>query len=63
MRDQQWLLSYRRVEGIELALRGLARRIERHPPLFEAVHYLHDSREELLHRFRAFFPDVMEFAA
>jgi acyl carrier protein phosphodiesterase len=60
MRDQQWLLSYRDVSGIEQALRGLSRRIERHPPLFEAVHYLADSHEKLRHRFRAFFPDVME---
>src|SRR6185369_8890449 len=63
MRDQRWLMSYRDLEGIELALRGLTRRIERHPPLFEAMHHLVDSREELLRRFRAFFPDVMEFAA
>jgi len=63
MRDQQWLLSYRHASGIEQALRGLSHRIARHPPLFEAVHHLHDSREELLRRFRAFFPDVMKFAS
>lgn len=62
MRDQQWLLSYRNVDGIEMALRGLSRRIARHPPLFDAIHHLDDSRDELLHRFRAFFPDVIVFA-
>jgi len=62
MRDQRWLLSYREASGIEQALRGLSRRIARHPPLFEAMHHLDDSREELLRRFRAFLPDVIEFA-
>lgn len=59
MRDQRWLLSYRDVAGIEMALRGLSRRIARHPPLFEAIHHLDDSRQELLRRFRAFFPDLL----
>jgi len=63
MRDEQWLLGYRERYGIELALRGLSRRIARHPPLYEAMHFLDDSRGELLQRFRAFFPDVMEFAS
>jgi acyl carrier protein phosphodiesterase len=62
MRDQQWLLSYREPDGIELALRGLSRRIARHPPLYEAVHHLDDSRVELRRRFGEFFPDVIAFA-
>src|SRR5581483_6832490 len=62
MRREGWLLGYREREGIELALRGLSRRIARHPPLYEAMHLLDDARGELERRFRAFFPDVMSFA-
>jgi len=62
MRDEQWLLGYRERRGIALALRGLSRRIARHPPLYDAMHLLDDARGELERRFRAFFPDVVGFA-
>jgi acyl carrier protein phosphodiesterase len=62
MRDEGWLLSYRDVRGIETALYHLSFRLSRRPRLDEAVHYLADSRGELLLRFQRFFPDVIAFA-
>src|SRR5258708_3492847 len=62
MRDEGWLLSYREVRGIETALYHLSFRLSRRPRLEESVHYLTDSREELLDHFRRFFPDVIAFA-
>lgn len=63
MRDQQWLLSYREVGGVRLTLARMSRRLARPHDLAEATHYLMDTRGELLHRFHAFFPDVIAFAA
>jgi acyl carrier protein phosphodiesterase len=63
MRDQQWLLSYRHVEGIRIALTNLSRRLSRKPHLEEATHHLIDSRRELERRFHDFFPDVVAFSA
>lgn len=62
MRDQQWLLSYRDVAGIDLALTNLSRRLSRQPHLEAATHHLTDSRRELERRFHDFFPDVIEFS-
>jgi len=62
MRDQQWLIGYRDVAGVELTLARMSRRISRRPDLAAATHYLVDSRAELERRFRAFFPDVVAFA-
>jgi acyl carrier protein phosphodiesterase len=62
MRDQQWLLSYREIDGIQTALTRTSHRLSRHPHLEAATHHLVDSRVELERRFRSFFPDVVEFA-
>jgi len=62
MRDQQWLIGYRDVDGIEMTLTRMSRRISRRPDLAAATHHLVDSRGELERRFRAFFPDVVAFA-
>ena len=62
LRDEQWLLSYGSIEGIHTALFYLSRRLSRRPQLERAVHYLTDAREELLLRFTAFFPDVVQYA-
>jgi acyl carrier protein phosphodiesterase len=62
MRDQQWLLSYREVDGIRIALTNLSRRLSRRPHLELATHHLVDSRRELERRFHDFFPDVREFS-
>jgi len=62
MRDQQWLQSYRTLEGIETALRGISRRFSRQPKLAPATHLLVDARAELERRFEIFFPEVMEYS-
>lgn len=62
MREQQWLLSYRDVEGIRVALTNLSRRLSRKPHLETATHHLVDSRVELERRFHDFFPDLIKFS-
>lgn len=62
MRNQQWLLSYRDVDGVHTALARMSRRLSRRPHLETATHHLIDSRLELERRFRAFFPDVVAYA-
>jgi acyl carrier protein phosphodiesterase len=62
MREGQWLRSYRDIEGIRIALTNLSKRLSRQPHLEDATHHLIDSRAELEHRFRDFFPDVVAFA-
>ena len=63
MRDQQWLLSYRSVSGIHLALTNLSRRLSRQPHLEAATNCLIDPRRrELERRFHDFFPDLIEFS-
>ncbi len=63
MRDQQWLIGYREIAGIELTLARMSRRIARRPDLASSTHHLIDSRAELERRFLLFFPDVVSFAA
>jgi acyl carrier protein phosphodiesterase len=63
IRDEQWLQSYRDVEGIHFALRNISRRFSRKPRLETSTRHLIDSRAELERRFDAFFPDVIEFAS
>lgn len=62
IRDEAWLQSYRDVEGIAMALRGISRRFSRGPRLETAARYLVDARAELERRFDEFFPDVVAFA-
>jgi acyl carrier protein phosphodiesterase len=62
IRDEEWLQSYREIEGIHLALTGISRRFSRKPRLETATRHLIDSRQELERRFEEFFPDVMDFA-
>ena len=63
MRDQQWLLSYRSVDGIEIALRNTSRRLSRNPQLHRSVHHLDGPRREMLSQhFHSFFPDVIRYA-
>jgi len=59
---RHWILSYRDIDGIRIALTNLSRRLSRHPHLESATHHLIDSRAELERRFREFFPDVVTFA-
>jgi len=62
MRDEQWLLSYREIDGIRGALANMSRRFSRRPRLADATRHLVDSRAELERRFEQFFPAVMEYA-
>jgi acyl carrier protein phosphodiesterase len=62
IRDEGWLLSYREIEGIHLALTYMSRRFSRKPRLETATRHLVDSRTELERRFEDFFPDVVRFA-
>ena len=62
MRDEEWLISYRDVEGIHTALTNISRRFSRAPQLASATHLLIDARAELEHRFHQFFRDVIEYA-
>ena len=62
MRDQRWLLSYREIDSIRMALTGISRRLSRQPDLASAARHLIDSRGALEHHFRAFFPDVVALA-
>jgi len=61
MRDEQWLLSYRHVEGIHTTLANISRRFSRRPHLETAARHLIDSRPELEAHFDEFFPDVVAF--
>ena len=60
MRDEQWLIEYRELGGIRLALSGISRRLSRRPRLETATRHLVDSRKELERLFDQFFPDVMK---
>jgi acyl carrier protein phosphodiesterase len=62
MRDGQWFLSYRTIDGIRSALANISRRFSRKPQLAPAAHLLIDARQELERRFEMFFPEVMAFA-
>lgn len=56
-----WMLSYREVESVHIALANLSKRLSRKPHLETATHHLIDSRAELERRFHDFFPDVVAF--
>jgi acyl carrier protein phosphodiesterase len=62
IRDERWLQSYVRVEGIHHALRNMSRRFSKPVRLELATRHLTDSRAELSARFDEFFPDVVAFA-
>jgi acyl carrier protein phosphodiesterase len=62
MRDEEWLVSYRTIDGIHTALTNLSRRFSRQPRLAPSTHLLVDARQELERRFEQFFPDVIEYA-
>jgi acyl carrier protein phosphodiesterase len=62
IRDEEWLQSYREIEGIHFALTNISRRFSRRPRLETASRHLIDSRDALEGRFEEFFPDAMKFA-
>ncbi len=62
MRDEGWLPSYASIDGIWIALFNMSRRFSRQPRLELATPLLIHAREELLHHFGRFMPDVIRFA-
>ena len=62
MRDEGWLPSYATYDGIWITLFNVSRRFSRQPRLELATPLLIHSREEILHHFHRFMPDVIRFA-
>jgi len=62
-RMRMWMLSYREIDSIRIALTNLSKRLSRTPHLETATHHLIDSRIELERRFHDFFPDVVAFSS
>ena len=62
MVEENWLLAYREIEGVEKALRGLSRRISRPNRLAEGGEALRENYAELQTDFQAFFPDLKAHA-
>lgn len=57
-----WLLSYRRLEGIEWVLKGMSGRLSRQNKMAEGIGELRNHYEELEEDFREFFPQLIEYA-
>jgi acyl carrier protein phosphodiesterase len=60
---KDWLTSYRELEGIERALKGVSKRLKRENPLAEAGLVLRRERAGFEEDFSEFFPDLEAFAA
>ncbi len=63
MRQGDWLGSYRKVENIDRALKGISRRLTRSNPLGDAVSVLRDQYEELGADFAKFFPELEAYVS
>ena len=61
MREEDWLVSYRDMEGIDRSLKRLSRRLRRENPLGEAIVLLRTRYEEFESDFESFFPDLAAF--
>ena len=57
-----WLLNYARLEGIERALTGMARRSRHGAQMEFAVNDLRADYELYLHEFAEFFPELQQYA-
>lgn len=62
MIEEDWLVSYRTVGGIDRTLKRLSRRLTRANPLPEAAGQLSEHYAELQSDFLLFFPDLITFA-
>ena len=62
MAGEDWLLSYREVENIGMALKGLSRRLSRSIHLDRSLGDLRRCYAGLETDFRAFFPDLIAYA-
>jgi acyl carrier protein phosphodiesterase len=61
MIGDDWLTSYRDLDNIARALRGISRRLRRENPLPTAMGALRESYDGLEGDFRQFFPELVEF--
>jgi acyl carrier protein phosphodiesterase len=63
MIGDDWLGSYRELENIGRALRGISHRLRRENPLPTALKVLEENYNGLDRDFRVFFPELVAFAA
>ncbi|GAB4377473.1 MAG: ACP phosphodiesterase [Calditrichia bacterium] len=61
MVTENWLFSYRKVEGIQWALEGLSRRLSRKNNLGASIQELKLNYQDLQHDFYEFFPLLIEY--
>lgn len=62
MENQNWLVAYRELEGIQRALNGLTRRAKFDSKMNEATSVLQEKEQEFEVIFFAFFEDLRTFA-
>ncbi len=61
MKQQNWLLSYRDISGIEKALRNMSTRIRGGYQLDDSIVVLNKHYAEFEHEFKTFFPEIMAY--
>ncbi len=61
MSSTDWLFHYKDLEGIDRALKGMARRTKFHSGMDEAVRELEQSYQLFLNEFQQFFPELMNY--
>lgn len=59
MKQDDWLCSYREINGIETALRRIEERLRKPFALHQATRELENSYDELRNDFREFFPQLV----
>ncbi len=63
MRRDNWLVGYADLEGVDLALKGIARRCRRENPLGSGARILEANYESLRSDFEVFFPQLQAYVA
>lgn len=59
---QNWLGCYGTLDGVDITLRRIARRIRRENSLAESIGDIRKNYRQLERNFRIFFPDLVDFA-
>ena len=63
MAEQNWLLSYAKIAGIERALQGMSKRTKPPSQLYPAIEELTEQYDEIQQEWKSFFSDArVEFA-
>jgi acyl carrier protein phosphodiesterase len=62
MLQQNWLACYRSLQGVEMTLERISRRIARDIHLNEAMQDIQKNYKKLERNFLVFFPDLIQFA-